>query len=448
MGDEESSQELLNCADNGGLHDVLTGTKNNNGGTSIKKRKYKYTKSELKKRRQKRAAKGPWGSWSESDEDSADGIEKESGQHDMNTEIMIESDDDSDIPYEPFKESSQFYGDAEKDYQGRGIIHPPIDVGTSLNKPPLSFKCFLPKKIKYAMDGHTNGTTSLTFLPNSGNLLLSGGNDNIVKVWDFYHKRNLLRDYKGHSKAINSLDFNDDGTNFISSSFDHTIKIWDTEQGKVKTKLHFKSTPNDVKFRPFNSSEFIVGFANSKIYHYDTRISENDGRVQVYDHHMSSILALKFFPDGSKFISSSEDKTVRIWDNQVNVPIKQISDTTQYSMPSIDIHPDKKNFCAQSMDNTIYTYSMKPKYRRNPNKMFKGQTSAGYGIGLTFSADGRYVCSGDSKSKVHIWDWTTTRLLNTISIPGNKPITQVAWNPQETSKVACSGNTGKIYILD
>ena len=83
MGDEESSQELLNCADNGGLHDVLTGTKNNNGGTSIKKRKYKYTKSELKKRRQKRAAKGPWGSWSESDEDSADGIEKESGQHDI-----------------------------------------------------------------------------------------------------------------------------------------------------------------------------------------------------------------------------------------------------------------------------------------------------------------------------------------------------------------------------
>ncbi|CCD23596.1 Cdc40p NDAI_0B05630 [Naumovozyma dairenensis CBS 421] len=416
-----------------------------NQGTLPKTRIGKLTKAELKRRREQRRAKGPWGSWSsssESDHETELKKQKPSPEDNFVDDNEI-SDTDGDT-----EETSTFYGKTEKDYQGRGFLHPPTDIDTDLHKPVLSYKCYLPKRTKYTLSGHINGTTSLKLLPKTGHLILSGGNDNVVKIWDFYHDRKVLRDYKGHSKAIKSLCFNDDGTKFISSSFDRTVKIWDTESGSIQKKLRFGCIPNAIKFRPLNSNEFIVGLSNSKIYHYDDRISAKDGRVQVYDHHMSSILALEYFPDGSKFISSSEDKTVRLWENQINIPIKQISDTAQHSMPYISIHPEEKYFCTQSMDNTIYTYGMKPKYKTHPKKVFKGQTSAGYGIGITFSSDGRYICSGDAKSKVHIWDWTTIKLLSTISIPGGKPITQVEWNPQETSKVVCSGASGKIYVVD
>lgn len=417
---------------------------NTSSNAIVKKRKKHYSKAELKKRRNLRKGNSPWGAWSDSENDSSAADEKEE-----DTQLKgYHENEETDEHYDNFQDSSTFYGQSEQDYQGRGFLHPPAEVDIDFNKPPLSFKCYLPKKSIHVYSGHLNGTGALKFLPKSGHLFLSGGNDNLIKIWDIYHDRKCLRDYKGHSKPIKALDFTADGVSFLSASFDQNVTIWDTELGKVKSRLRLNSTPNDVKHHPLKPNEFIVGLSNSKIHHYDDRVLAKQGLVQVYDHHLSSILNLRYFPDGSKFISSSEDKTVRIWENQVNIPIKQISDTTQHSMPYIDIHPEHHYFCTQSMDNTIYTYGMKPKYKKHPKKFFKGHLSAGYGIGLTFSPDGHYICSGDSKSRVLIWDWTTTRLLKTINIPGNKPVTQVAWNPQETSKVICSGAMGNIYLLD
>lgn len=408
------------------------------------KRKFKFSKAELKRRRKQRKGDGPWGSWDvELDQKKVQDIDDD-GAHDL-----FDSDHDQETANGPSKllnEKSTFYGKKERDYQGRSYLHPPADVDVDFKR--TQFKCYLPKKVIYRYKGHHNGTTSLRLLPGTGHLILSGGNDNTVKLWDFYHDRKCLRDFVGHSKPIKTLDFTSDSSQFLSGSYDQQVKIWDTETGKVTKRLNTYSTPNSAEFRPTSGNEFVVGLSSSKIKHYDTRVSEKDGLVQVYDHHLSSILAIKYFPDGSKFISSSEDKTLRIWNNQVNIPIKQISDTTQHSMPYIGIHPEHNYFSTQSMDSVIYSYSMKPKYKMHPNKKFKGHNSAGYGIGLTFSPDGRFLCSGDARGQLFLWDWNTNRKLCDLKLPTKSPITQVSWHPKETSKVICSGPDGRIFVLD
>ena len=423
------------------------------------RRRYHFTKSELKRRRLERNGTGPWSSWksssdkAESREDSGTG-ESDKDHHTENTAVAaawaddIYNSDNEDSEDNVVVETSTFYGKPKANYPGRSFLNPPVDLDVDFKKEPLSFKCYLPKRIIYTYKGHENGTNCLKFFPKTGHMFLSGGNESVITLWDFYHDRKPVRDYRGHTAAIKSLSFSDDGKTFISSSFDKTVKIWDTETGDVTKRLRLRSFPNCVEYRPLNQEEFIVGLSDSRILHYDKRVSEKEGLVQTYDHHVGGILSVRYFPDGSKFISSSEDKTVRIWNNQINIPIKQISDTTQHTMPVINIHPSLKYFCAQSMDNFIYTYGMKPKYKRHPRKIFKGQVSAGYNIGFTFSSDGHYICSGDSKSKILIWDWNTTHLLKEINIPGKKPVTSVEWNPQETSKIICSGMSGKIYILD
>lgn len=431
--------------DNGNNKDQKPNVNNGEHVTSGSKKRYHFSKRELKQRKLQRSKNGPWGIWS-GDEDIDNDL---SGAHDQGTQLDELSDSDgSDLENEQNRESTNFYGSTEADYQGRGFLYPPLDVDVNFTKEPFSFKAYLPKRNKYTFEGHKSGTTSLKFLPKTGHLFLSGGNDNTIRIWDFYHDRKCIRDFEGHSKAIKSLNFVADGKNFVSTSFDHTAKIWDTEKGIVSKRLKFRGFPTCSEFRPSDPNEFIVGLSDSRILHYDTRISEKNGLVQTYDHHLSSILDVKYFPDGSKFISSSEDKTVRIWDSKINIPIKQISDTTQHSMPFINIHPDYKHFCTQSMDNSIYTYDMKPKYRKHPNKIFKGQKSVGYAIGFTFAPDGHYICSGDVRSKVLLWDWTTSKLLKEISLPGKLPITTIEWHPQETSKILCSGPVGNIYMID
>ncbi|KAL3235083.1 Pre-mRNA-processing factor 17 [Nakaseomyces bracarensis] len=402
------------------------------------KRKIKFSKRELKQRRQERKERNARGNSDDELVYRGSTIDKSDSEGDAG--------DENDKIDENTQETSTFYGTQERDYQGRSFLFPPLDVDIDFNKKVM--KCYLPKKVIYRYKGHYNGTTALKMLPETGHLFLSGGNDNKVKIWDFYHERKCLRDYVGHSKPIKTIDFTADAKQMLSGSFDHSLKIWDTETGKVSKRVHLHSIPNSAEFRPTNSNEFVVGLSSSKIQHYDTRVSEKNGLVQVYDHHLSSILSVKYFPDGSRFISSSEDKTVRIWNNQVNIPIKQISDTTQHSMPYLGIHPERSYFCAQSMDNVIYTFGMKPKYKRHPNKKFSGHSSAGYGIGFTFSPDGRFLCSGDAKGGVYLWDWNSTNMLKSMNIPSKTPVTQVVWHPKETSKVLCSGPDGRIFVLD
>lgn len=404
----------------------------------------KVGKGELKRRRLQRKGNNPWSSWSSSDEESD--VESEptkSNDAQYPEEYPEEIDEDDQVSLK--KEKITVY----KGKNNQNILVPPKNFGEDLHKPAMSFKCYLPKKIIHRFDGHPDGCNTLQFLPQTGHLFLSGGNDDTIKLWNFYGDKKRICDYQGHSKAVKTITFVNNGSSFISSSFDQTVKVWDTETGTVTKRLKFKGIPNAIASRPLHDgNEFIVGLSNSKILHYDRRVQEKDGLVQQYDHHLASILALQYFPDGSKFISSSEDKTVRIWDNQINIPIKQISDTTQHAMPTLNIHPSGNYFCSQSMDNSIYSYSMKPKYKRHTNKVFRGQKSSGYGIGFTFSPDGHYICSGDIGSKVLVWDWTTTKLLKSIGIPGKKPITQVAWHPQETSKLLCTGLDGRIFTLD
>lgn len=407
------------------------------------KRKLRNSNESVRRKKSRRIGKGPWAKWESSSEEEEKGSEEVIDYTDLDLGSSIDKSDTDVI------EKSFFLGKREKDYQGRGILYPPVDIDIDLKRKALTFECFLPKKKIHEYKGHKKGTNSLRFIPGTGHLLLSGGNDNVVNIWDFYHDRELLRNYQGHSMPVRDLNFSHDGKSFGSISYDRWLKVWDTEKGDVSFRLHLNSFPNCLAFNPIDKNQLIVGLSNSEIQHYDLRVAEKNGLIQTYDHHQGSIIALNYFPDGTKILSSSEDKTVRIWNNQINIPIKQISDTKQHSMPWINIHPQHDCFSTQSMDNTIYSYSMNPKYRRKMGHTFKGHTTAGYGIHFDFSPDGRYVVSGDAKGRVFIWDWKTTKLLKTLKPLGNElPITCVQWNPQQTSKICCSGNDGRIVIYD
>lgn len=51
------------------------------------------------------------------------------------------------------------------------------------------------------------------------------------KLWDIYNEGNCLRTFMGHSQAIKDVAFNNDGTRFLTASYDKQMKLWDTETG-------------------------------------------------------------------------------------------------------------------------------------------------------------------------------------------------------------------------
>lgn len=54
--------------------------------------------------------------------------------------------------------------------------------------------------------------------------------DNTAKIWDV-EKGTCLFNLDGHKAEIVSLNFNTEGDQIMTSSFDNTAKIWDVMTG-------------------------------------------------------------------------------------------------------------------------------------------------------------------------------------------------------------------------
>lgn len=83
--------------------------------------------------------------------------------------------------------------------------------------------------------------------------------------------------------------------------------------GQCKQRFHTGHIPFCVKFNPDEDKQhfFLSGMQNKKILQWDTRSGEC---VQEYDRHLGSVNCITFFDKNRRFCSTSDDKSIRIWE--------------------------------------------------------------------------------------------------------------------------------------
>jgi len=346
----------------------------------------------------------------------------------------------------PMEEKAQLHIKDPTDYQGRSFLHIPQDVGVNLKSEEAPVKCFIPKRQIHEWKGHTKSIACIKWFPKSAHLLLSGAMDNQVKLWEVYKNRRCIMTYKGHKQAIKDCDFNNSGDHFLSTSYDRYIKLWDTETGQCVSRFTNKKMGHCVKFNPDDDKQhlFVVGSADKKIVTWDTRSNEI---VQEYDRHMGAVNTITFCDDNRRFVSTSDDKSMRVWEWDIPVDMKYIADPGMHSMPAVTRAPNQKYLACQSLDNKIVIYTCGDKFRPHKKKAFKGHMVAGYACSPDFSPDMSYVVSGDGDGKVCLWDWKTTKMLAKWKAH-SKCVISVLWHPHETSKLATAGWDGVIKFWD
>ncbi|QIW97737.1 hypothetical protein AMS68_003255 [Peltaster fructicola] len=409
---------------------------------------------------------GPWAKYEERRIDSDSGEEVEVSADEDGESIIYEEDSIAAMPikgghagtsYEETsidKESTVFEGSQLHDYQGRTYMHVPQDLGIDLSGDfeNLNLKCYHPKKTihtfkAHGKNAHEKALTAARFIPDSGHLLLSSGADGKVKIWDCYHDRELLRTYTGHVKSVVDIDFTPDGSKFISASYDKQMKVWDTETGVCTARFSNGSTPHVVRWQPADRSgkEFLAGTHDNKIVQFDIR-AENKKPVQEYDHHLGPVNTITFCDENRRFITTSDDKSLRAWEYGIPVPIKFIAEPYMFPMVKAAPHP-KGYVLQQSSDNTIKVYATGEKIKQNRKKDFRGHNNAGYAIDVSVSPDGGLVCSGDSGGYVCFWDWKTCKMWHKMKA-GDSAIIVNAWHPRESSKVVTGDLNGVLKYWD
>lgn len=339
--------------------------------------------------------------------------------------------------------TSTLHIDPHADYQGRSWTAPPSTARTFAQLE--QYTPYIPKQPRVTLHAaHRNGVRVVRFSPLYGHLLLSGGMDGFARVWNT-ERAECARDYKGHTKMVRDVCFMDDGTSFLTAGFDGSVKWWDIESGRVKGSYRTEGMPACVRAKPGEANEFLVACSSQKILQIDVRDARSV--VQEYDQHMGGVNSITFVGDNRKFVSSADDKVLRVWEYGIPVVIKYVSDPTMHSMPVTLLHPNRKWLVCQSMDNNVLVYTAKDRFKQNIKKRFKGHLVAGYACGLTFSPDGRFIGSGDSLGRLFFWDWKSSRLFRTTQAHKGICI-DLDWHPTKSSLVASCGWDGDIKLWD
>ncbi|KAI0344157.1 pre-mRNA splicing factor [Trametopsis cervina] len=420
----------------------------------------KAQKKELKRKRKAKgdleivegdgAYEGPWAKWQGEEQESHapvgdEAAEEEEEEEDEEPEEEVQIRKAKPKRGAPGLESSVFHGKSLTDYQGRTYMSPPLSEAPQLQHESGSQETFIPKSCIHTWTGHTQGVSVIRLFPETGHLLLSGSMDTKIKLWDVYTHGNCLRTFHGHMKAVKDVTFSNDGRKFLSCGYDRQMKLWDTETGQCLKRFSNGKIPYVVRFHPDEDKQhiFLAGMSDKKIIQYDM----NSGEItQEYDQHLGPVNSITFVDENRRFVTTSDDKTIRAWDFDIPVVIKYIAEPHMHSMPSVTLHPNKKYFAAQSLDNQILVYST-DNFRQARNKRFAGHSVAGYACQVGFSPDGKWISSGDGDGNVVFWDWKTGRIKSRLRAH-SKVVIAHEWLPHESSKVITASWDGLIKLWD
>ncbi|KAG4079161.1 hypothetical protein HA402_001132 [Bradysia odoriphaga] len=386
---------------------------------------------------------GPWGKY-ENEQTVAKPSEEEKAALE---ELLAKRHRRSRIPEDkPLEEKSILHIKDPLDYQGRSFLHAPHDLGVNLRTDAPPDRCFLPKSHIHSWTGHTKGISAIRFIPKTAHLLLSSSMDCRVKLWEVYNERRCIRTYFGHRQAVKDIGFNNKGTQFVSAGYDRYIKLWDTETGDVVHRFTSRKIPFCVKFHPDNNKQhlFVAGTSDKKIICWDIRSGDI---VQEYDRHLGAVNTITFVDENRRFVTTSDDKSMRIWEWDIPVDVKYIADPTMHSMPSVTLAPNGKWLACQSLDNKIVIFSALNRFKMNRKKTFTGHMVSGYACSLDFSPDMSYLVSGDGDGKAYIWDWKTTKLYKKWQAHEGVCISTL-WHPHEPSRLVTAGWDGLIKYWD
>src|SRR5262249_19670730 len=161
-----------------------------------------------------------------------------------------------------------------------------------------------------------------------GNLLASGGEDGVVKVWDV-RKRKVLWEKQGDTGFLQGLAFSPEGDMLVSLgqvlipkgtkfgaprflSQGGTIRIWNIKQSKFTKVIQTKHQHSSAAFSP-DGKIFAAGGMdrNRSIFLW----AVPDWKLLAsLKGHRNAINSLAFCKGGKWLVSGSGDGTAKIWD--------------------------------------------------------------------------------------------------------------------------------------
>ncbi|KAJ8040130.1 WD repeat-containing protein 18 [Holothuria leucospilota] len=163
-----------------------------------------------------------------------------------------------------------------------------------------------------------------------GGYILSGGEDNLIMVWDLAsilsrdtsHRQEPIHIWSQHSMPVTDLHCGKGGisSRAVSSSQDQTCKLWDIPSGQMLCSFVFDTpilsvTMDAAEQRLFSGGlDGIIYAVNlfEKVSGQSKLVTSEENGLN-FKGHSKAVTCLSVSLDGSMLLSGSEDNTARVW---------------------------------------------------------------------------------------------------------------------------------------
>ncbi|EGG14339.1 WD40 repeat-containing protein [Cavenderia fasciculata] len=166
------------------------------------------------------------------------------------------------------------------------------------------------------LSGHTQEVCGLKW-SHDGTQLASGGNDNIVNVWDVNNDAGFETPkftFEQHTAAVRAIAWCPWEQNLLATgggAADRTIRFWNTQTGACVNSIDTMSQVCSIQWSTHHK-ELVSshGFSQNQlcVWKYPTM-----AKVAELTGHTSRALHTAISPDGETIVSASADETLRFW---------------------------------------------------------------------------------------------------------------------------------------
>ncbi len=256
--------------------------------------------------------------------------------------------------------------------------------------------------------GHTGAISSLTYSP-KGDLLISASADKTVRLWNAAD--GAAKGQFTHTGPISALSISKDGTRLAVGGSDKTISMWTLADSKPAGTITTPAEVRGLSLSP-DGQKIAVAGADNKV-----RLYAIDGKLQETFLHDGPASGVAFLADGKRLVSSSADKTLRLWTSAFLVqgvhtgPVRQVFLTPQ---------ADRVFSCGDDKQFHIWD----AKTGKESKKIAAHDAAV---VGFSVSSDLAKVATAGADKTVKVWTVADGKAVTTISLAG--PAQAVALSP-------------------
>jgi WD40 repeat protein len=253
------------------------------------------------------------------------------------------------------------------------------------------------------------------------------------------------------SRPVDSVAFCPSGNQFVTSSDDGSVRLWDAQTAKEIHCYCRKAPVGNVAVS--QDGRFVASawddWTNNQFGVMVWDLSKGF-RVQTLVGHSEVVNSVAFTPDSRRIISASSDRTIRVWDLGTG---KESSCLTGHEA---DINAVRVSLDGQFIlsaggdywggvlnDPSVRLWSLKD---GSQVRVFRGHTGAVYDI--DFTPDGTLAASASWDGTIRIWDVSTGQELRSF---GESQFNAVAIHPNGRLLVSGSGvlsSPGAVILWD